>query len=312
VTRPDAALGVWPDAYPIGSPSMSSHLSLPDVVAVEQPPAAVSAAALPDWQAVHAALMCCVPMEKIAQLRVISWVDGTQLECPVQPIPIPGRPPRPLLVAPRELKSRGLGSPAGRFALLHAVAHIEFNAINLALDAMYRFRDMPGAYYRDWYAVALDESRHFELLSRRLEELGGQYGDLPAHNGLWDAACKTAESCLERMALVPRVLEARGLDVTPAMIERLERVGDLATIAILRVILSEEVGHVEVGTRWFRHCCRLARVDADQTFLELVRTHSAGAIRRPFNDAARLVAGFSRIEQQGLERIADAAPAPRR
>jgi uncharacterized ferritin-like protein (DUF455 family) len=290
---------------------MSSSASQPGAVAVEQPPAAAPVAVLPDWQAVHAALMCCDPLGKIAQLRVIPWTEEAQRDCPVLPIPIPGRPPRPLLVAPRELKSRGLGSPAGRFALLHAVAHIEFNAINLALDAMYRFRGMPAAYYRDWYSVALDESRHFELLTRRLEELGGQYGDLPAHNGLWDAACKTAASCLERMALVPRVLEARGLDVTPAMIERLERVGDFATIAILRVILSEEVGHVEIGTRWFRHCCRLAGVDADQTFLELVRIHSAGAIRRPFNDAARLVAGFSRIEQRGLEQIADAAPPPR-
>lgn len=291
---------------------MSSSALQPRVVAVEPPPAATPVAVWPDWQAVHAALMCCDPVEKIVRLRVIPWVDEVQRGCPVLSIPIPGRPPRPLLVAPRELKSRGLGSPAGRLALLHAVAHIEFNAINLALDAMYRFRDMPAAYYRDWYSVALDESRHFELLTRRLAELGGQYGNLPAHNGLWDAACNTAESCLERMALVPRVLEARGLDVTPAMIERLERAGDIATIAILRVILSEEVGHVEIGTRWFRHCCQLAGVDADQTFLDLVRRHSSGAIRRPFNDAARLVAGFSRIEQQGLEQIADAAPSSRR
>lgn len=262
----------------------------------------------PDVQAVFAVLMCCDPQEKIHALRVIPWRDSIDDQGAAQPIPVPGRPARPLLVAPRELKSRGLGSPTGRVALVHAVAHIEFNAINLALDAMYRFRDMPADYYRDWYAVALDESRHFDLLSQRLGELGSRYGDLPAHNGLWDAACKTAGSCLERMALVPRVLEARGLDVTPAMIERLERAGDALTVAILRVILSEEVGHVEIGTRWFRHCCRLANIDPDRTFLDLVRVHSAGAIRRPFNTAARRDAGFSPGEQSGLEQIADQGP----
>jgi uncharacterized ferritin-like protein (DUF455 family) len=262
----------------------------------------------PEWRAVHAALMCCDPAQKIAGLQAIPWSDQPGEECPVQAISDPGRPPRPLLVAPRELKSRGLGSQAGRAALVHAVAHIEFNAINLALDAMYRFRGMPCAYYRDWYSVANDESRHFQLLAQRLAELGCAYGDFPAHNGLWEAACKTADSCLERMALVPRVLEARGLDVTPAMIERLDRAGDQPTIAILRVILQEEVAHVAIGTRWFRHCCDVAGVDPETTFLDLVRRHSAAAIRRPFNDPARRAAGFSEAEQLGLGQIADLAP----
>jgi hypothetical protein len=134
---------------------------------------------------------------------------------------------------------------------VHAIAHIEFNAINLALDAACRFRDMPGEYYLDWVCVAADEARHFSLLQGRLVELGASYGDFPAHNGLWEMAELTADSCLARMALVPRVLEARGLDVTPGMIERLRLAGDLTTIAALEVILREEVGHVATGTRWF-------------------------------------------------------------
>ncbi|MDZ4813502.1 MAG: ferritin-like domain-containing protein [Pseudomonadota bacterium] len=235
----------------------------------------------------------------------MEWSTRSQIECAVVPTPIPGHPDRPLLLAPRALKSRGLGSALGRAALIHAVAHIEFNAINLALDAMYRFRDLPVDYYRDWYSVAVDEARHFELLSDRLHQLGFAYGDFPAHNGLWEAACNTAHSCLARMALVPRVLEARGLDVTPGMIDRLEHAGDQPTAAILRIILSEEVAHVAIGTRWFRYCCAQQGLDPDPTFLELVRVHSVSAIRRPFNEEARRVAGFTDGEQMALARMAD-------
>lgn len=261
------------------------------------------------------ALLCADPEEKIARVRRLS-TDWTGLTDPVPattptsapiPIPVPGRPERPQLVAPRLLKSRGLGSSSGRAALIHAVAHIEFNAINLALDAAYRFRGMPADFYRDWIDVALDEARHFELLSVRLVQIGFAYGDLPAHNGLWEAACKTADSCLRRMALVPRVLEARGLDVTPAMIERLRKVGDLETIEILELILREEVAHVAVGTRWFLHCCTLQGLDPDPTFLDLVRTYSAPAIRPPFNEEARRRAGFSEAERLGLAAIASLA-----
>lgn len=253
--------------------------------------------------------MSDTPTEKIRLLRQIPWSAAQQGDCSVAAIPVPGRPARPALVAPRELKQRGLGTAHGRAALVHAVTHIEFNAINLALDAMYRFRDMPADYYRDWHGVALDEARHFELLAGRLAEMGHIYGDFPAHNGLWEAACKTAGSCLERMALVPRVLEARGLDVTPAMIERLARVDDQATIGILRIILSEEVGHVEVGTRWFRFCCDRDGCEPDATFLQLVRRHSAAVIRGPFNVALRQIAGFSDREQQGLAQIATSTTA---
>jgi uncharacterized ferritin-like protein (DUF455 family) len=167
------------------------------------------------------------------------------------PIRAPGRPERPPLVSPRDLRKRGLGSREGRAAFLHAIAHIEFNAINLAWDAAYRFRDMPDEFYRDWVGVADDEARHFSLLSQRLRELGAAYGDFPAHNGLWDMAEKTAQSCLARMALVPRVLEARGLDVTPAMIVKLRAIGDPGSADILDLILREEIAHVAAGSRWF-------------------------------------------------------------
>ena len=221
-------------------------------------------------------------------------------DCPLLPIGPPGRPERPLLVAPSQVPRRRLGSRDGRAALVHAVAHIEFNAINLALDAIYRFRDMPAAYYADWLSVAVDESRHFALVQQRLESLGRRYGDLPAHNGLWEMAEKTADSCLQRMALVPRVLEARGLDVTPGMIRRLAAVGDHDTVAVLEVILEEEVRHVAIGTRWFRHCCGAAGLEPGSTFLDLLRAHYANLPRGPFNLDARLAAGFSKSEMEAL------------
>jgi len=223
---------------------------------------------------------------------------------PPEPIAAPGRPPRPRLVAPRALPRRGLGTPEGRLALLHAVAHIEFNAINLAWDAVYRFRDMPAEYYRDWIAVAADEARHFALLQARMAELGGGYGDFDAHDGLWEMAVKTADSCLARMALVPRVLEARGLDVTPGMIARLREVGDAASAAILEIILREEVAHVAAGSRWFSYCCEREGRDADATFAALIAEHVRGAIKGPFNVDARLAAGFSAAELARLEAAA--------
>jgi len=216
----------------------------------------------------------------------------------------PGRPTRPALVSPRQLAQRGLGSAEGRAALVHAVAHIEFNAINLAWDAVCRFRDMPPDYYRDWARVAEDEARHFSLLAARLAELGHAYGDFDAHDGLWDMAVRTAGSCLARMALVPRVLEARGLDVTPGMIARLRAVGDDATVAILETILAEEVAHVAAGTRWFRWCCEREDAEPLQRFRELVDEHMRGSLRGPFNVDARTRAGFSRAELAWLDDIA--------
>jgi uncharacterized ferritin-like protein (DUF455 family) len=223
---------------------------------------------------------------------------------PLRSVSTPGRPARPRLVRARDLPQRGLGNAEGRAALIHAVAHIEFNAINLAWDAVYRFRGMPPAYYADWVGVAADEARHFALLDARLGELGHVYGDFDAHGGLWEMAVKTSDSCLERMALVPRVLEARGLDVTPGMIARLSRAGDTATVAILELILREEVAHVAAGSRWFAWCCARAGLDPDATFTALVARHAPGAVRGPFNAAARLAAGFSADELRRLETAA--------
>jgi uncharacterized ferritin-like protein (DUF455 family) len=230
----------------------------------------------------------------------LTLADGQKPET----IGAPGRPARPVLVSPRQVPQRGLGTPEGRVALVHAVAHIEFNAINLAWDAVYRFRGMPADYYRDWVGVAADEARHFSMLQARLTELGRVYGDFDAHDGLWEMAVKTSESCLQRMALVPRVLEARGLDVTPGMIERLRAVGDFATVTILETILAEEVAHVAAGSRWFAWCCAREGRDADATFAELVALHMRGASRGPFNIPARLAAGFSLAELAHLEAAA--------
>ena len=212
------------------------------------------------------------------------------------PIGTPGRPAKPRLVMPRDVPQRGLGSEEGRAALVHAVAHIEFNAIHLAWDAVYRFRGMPDDYYCDWASVAHDEARHFTMLSARLAQLGHAYGDFDAHNGLWEMAVKTAHSCMARMALVPRVLEARGLDVTPGMIARLRSVGDAATAEILEIILCEEVPHVAAGTRWFRYCCEREGRDPDATFADLLREFVPTGLRGPFNLDARREAGFGEAE----------------
>ena len=222
---------------------------------------------------------------------------------PVTPIGVAGRPSKPELVEPSKLRRRRLGSDAGRAALVHAVTHIEFNAINLALDAAYRFRDMPPLFYHDWISVAADEARHFQLLSTRLQSMGFSYGDFPAHNGLWEMAQRTADDCMKRMALVPRVLEARGLDVTPGMIERLNSVGDHETVRILKIILDEEVRHVEIGSHWFHICCDQRGLESESTFLSLLEEYFAGAVRGPFNIPARIKAGFTQREMDAISAL---------
>jgi uncharacterized ferritin-like protein (DUF455 family) len=217
-----------------------------------------------------------------------------------EPIRMPGRPATPKLVHPRDLPKRGFGSIEGRAAFIHAVAHIEFNAIDLAWDAVYRFRGMPAGYYADWVSVANDEARHFTMLRGRLRELGHDYGDFDAHNGLWEMAEKTAGSGLARMALVPRVLEARGLDVTPGMIVKLRALGDDATADILDVILREEVGHVAAGSRWYRWHCERAGVEPRTRFRELLHEYATGVLHKPFNTEARLAAGFDVEELESL------------
>ena len=232
-------------------------------------------------------------------------------ECPVLAVPVAGRPVKPELVHPKQVKQRKLSTLEGRKALLHAVAHIEFNAINLALDAVYRFRDMPDAYYGDWLQVAAEEAYHFGLVRARLRELGGDYGDLPAHNGLWEQACKTDYDVMVRMALVPRVLEARGLDVTPSMMARLREVNDLPTVGILEIILRDEIGHVRIGSRWYRHCCEQRGLEPEATFRQLLREVLQAPLRSPLFTEARLQAGFTAAELEELlamERSWDATP----
>lgn len=248
-------------------------------------------------EAVGDALRAAEPVDKLARVATLADVpQGFEHPGHMPPDPrIPGRPARPPLVHPSRVPRRSLGSAAGRAALVHAVAHIEFNAINLALDAVHRFAGMPRDYYVDWLSVARDEARHFQMLVRRLMAMGHGYGDLPAHDGLWEAAEKTAHDVLVRMALVPRVLEARGLDVTPGMIERLDQAGDAETVAALRVILDEEVRHVAIGSRWFRWACDLRGLVAEQTFPRLLAEYGV-RLRPPFNLAARRAAGFDEVE----------------
>lgn len=211
-----------------------------------------------------------------------------------------GWPSSPELVKPGRLSRRRLGSEKGRAALVHSVAHIEFNAINIALDAACRFRNMPGQYYLDWISVAVDEARHFTMMSDRLHVMGYCYGDFPAHNGLWEMAERTADDCMKRMALVPRVLEARGLDVTPGMIDRLLAVGDDETVRLLRIILEEEVRHVEIGSHWFHLCCDQRGLPREETFINLISEYFKRGLRGPFNIPARMQAGFTQREMDAL------------
>jgi len=221
-----------------------------------------------------------------------------------EPIAMPGRPARPRLVSTRDLPQRGLGSDVGRAGFVHAIAHIEFNAIDLAWDAVYRFRGLPAQYYADWIGVAVDEARHFAMLRGRLQQMGFDYGHFDAHNGLWEMAEKTADDGLARMALVPRVLEARGLDVTPGMIKKLRALGDGETVAILEVILREEVAHVAIGSRWFRWYCAQAGIAPGPRFRDLLMQHSGGVVRGPFNLEARTAAGFDADELAMLQALA--------
>lgn len=208
----------------------------------------------------------------------------------------PARPDKPELLSPNRMPKRGRGgSDRGRIALTHALAHIEFVAIDLAFDMAGRFGGaMPRGFVDDWMRVGADEAMHFALLERRLRQLGSHYGALPAHDGLWDAASATAHDVLARMAVVPMVLEARGLDVTPATITRFEAAGDEATARILRRILSDEIRHVRAGTVWFESCCAARRIDPETTWRALVRTYFRGILKPPFNDSARRSAGLTR------------------
>jgi uncharacterized ferritin-like protein (DUF455 family) len=224
---------------------------------------------------------------------------------------LPGRPALPRLIAAKQVPQRSPFTRAGRAALLHAVCHIEFNAINLALDALWRFTRMPDDYYRDWLHVAYEESCHFTMLRQHLQTLGHDYGDFPAHDGLWMMCTRTAQDVVARMALVPRTLEARGLDATPLIQHRLRQCGEpdaLQAVALLDIILRDEIGHVAIGNHWYHWLCEQRGLDAVAHDRWLVRQHEAPRLRPPFNLEARRKAGFNDAELDAL--TADAAEKP--
>ena len=231
------------------------------------------------------------------------WLAGRidlATEASRAPIDQPGRPEKPELIPPQQVPRRRADTQLGRAALVHALTHIEFNAINLALDAAHRYPGMPPAYYADWLSVADEEAQHFELLNTHLATLGYAYGDFPAHNGLWDMALKTAHDPLVRMALVPRVLEARGLDATPLIVDKLKAAKDTRMVEILAIIEREEIGHVAIGSRWFSWLCEARGLDAEVTFRQLLVDYDAPPLKPPFNLAARRKAGFSEPELDWL------------
>ncbi len=209
---------------------------------------------------------------------------------------IPGRPALPELISPKFVKHRSMLTVEGRAAMIHALTHIEFNAINLALDAVWRFAAMPAAYYADWLQVAGEEALHFSLLSGHLQVLGYQYGDFPAHDSMWEMADKTRGDILARMALVPRTLEARGLDATPRTRAKLAQAGDQAAAEILDIILQDEIGHVAIGNRWYQVLCDERDLDPVATYAGLTVQYKAPILRGPFNLPARRAAGFSELE----------------
>ncbi len=246
-------------------------------------------------RAMHAGWMAqpSTVLDEAARLETIT-LDAAQHAA------MPGRPDRPVLVSATKVPSRSPFLLEGRAALLHAICHIEFNAINLALDAIWRFPGMPADFYTDWLRVADEEALHFGLLREHLRSLGWDYGDFDAHDGLWSMCDKTRDDILARMALVPRTLEARGLDATPLIQDKLTRAGDLRAVEILDVILRDEVGHVAIGNRWFHHLCGERGLDAISLYPQLVKQYEAPRMRPPFNEAARKAAGFTDEEMAFL------------
>jgi uncharacterized ferritin-like protein (DUF455 family) len=253
-------------------------------------------------------LQVCSPDEKVAlthqlacdwQQGMLDYVSDTAAEV----IGEVGRPDKPELVQPRELTKRSISAEAGRVILAHALAHIEFNAINLALDAVYRFRGMPRKLYADWIKVADEEAYHFSLLNQYIQDRGHSYGDYPAHNGLWEMAQKTADDVMVRMALVPRVLEARGLDVTPGLIKKLQQFKDQPFVDILQIIHRDEIGHVAIGSHWFKTVCAQRQLDARVVFKSLIQQYMHAGLKGPFDEVARLQAGFTEQELADLNAL---------
>jgi uncharacterized ferritin-like protein (DUF455 family) len=256
----------------------------------------------------HAALQAFAldsPTDKVAAVNALAQqnlpVDATaHLKGPAAP----GRPLRPSLVEPQQVARRSPYTPAGHAALMHAIAHIEFNAINLALDAIWRFANLPEPYYRDWLQVAAEEAKHFQLLTNHLQTCGYDYGSFEAHDGLWTMCDNTRGDVVARMALVPRTLEARGLDATPIIQAKLRKVASsqaMEACAILDIILAEEVGHVAIGNRWYHWLCKRAGLEAGAFYAQAAIRYAAPRPKPPFNLAARRAAGFTDAELTALQ-----------
>jgi uncharacterized ferritin-like protein (DUF455 family) len=227
---------------------------------------------------------------------------GLESSRPVLPIAAVKFPRRPALLPPREMPKRKLNTAEGIAAFFHAIGHVEFVAIYLAWDMLYRFRGLPEQFYRDWLRVADEEAQHFALIRKHLQGLGCDYGDLPAHFGLWEHATDTADDVLARLAMVPRCMEARGLDVTPALIEKFRRLGDEKSAALLTRILTDEVGHVQLGSRWFKYVCEGQGAEPEAKYRELIGLYyKGGKPKGPFNREMRIIAGFSNAELDWLE-----------
>ena len=249
-----------------------------------------------------------LPADKVACVHALQadWLASrvaVDIDTGRAPIDHPGHPGQPELIPPQQVPRRRADTLVGRAALIHALAHIEFNAINLALDAAHRFAGMPPEYYADWLRVADEEALHFDLLNAHLATLGHNYGDFPAHNGLWEMALKTAHDPLVRMALVPRVLEARGLDATPLIVNKLKAAQDQRMVEILGVIERDEIGHVAIGSHWFGYLCRARGLEPEATFRQLLVDYDAPPLKPPFNLEARRKAGFSQPELDWLSRL---------
>ena len=259
----------------------------------------------------HALHALCLahPRDKVDAVQTLwklspSWeLNSRQRIASPSGVGLPGRPLAPRLVPPKQVVTRSPFTPQGLAGLIHAVCHIEFNAINLALDAVWRFENMPENFYTDWMQVAFEESQHFELLHALLQSLGYQYGDFDAHDGLWQMCEKTADDVLARMALVPRTLEARGLDATPLIQSKLRKAdspGALRAVEILDVILRDEVGHVSIGNHWYRWLCEQRGLDPVALYGELAHRYEAPRLKPPFNTEARQRAGFTDAELNDL------------
>lgn len=246
------------------------------------------------------------PDEKLnASLEVAGAFQAGQLEWKegaiAENLTMPGRLDRPLLVSPDLVPRRGFGTVVRRAALIHALAHIELTAVNLAWDCIYRYRGMPREYYQDWASAAADEAKHFFALRARLRAMGFDYGDFAAHDELWESAMQTAGDLVDRMGILHRVYEARALDVVPKTLEKFQTIGDLKTAAVLATVANDEVRHVGAGTRWFRYRCEQKGVDPDVMFFGLLKKYMSRSPKGPFNREARSKAGFSDNELALLE-----------